>query len=168
LDDINIVRRNIAKLNPKAIVIDAASYLTVDKPELIAGKKVLVIEDGPTLTHGEMKIGAGTVAALKYGAGKLVDPRPYAVGKLKTTFETYPGICTLLPAMGYGDQQMKDLEETIANTPCDAVVIATPIDLQRVVKIKQPTVKIGYELQEIGYPNLTDVLKEFVKKHNLI
>jgi len=168
LDNINIVRKNIAQLNPKAVVIDAASYLTVDHPELIAGKKVLVIEDGPTLTHGEMKIGAGTVAALKFGAGQLVDPRPYAVGKLQTTFETYPEIGTLLPAMGYGDQQVKDLEETIASTPCDAVVIATPIDLQRIVKIKQPAVKVGYELQEIGYPNFVDVLKEFVKKHNLI
>jgi len=167
LDNINIVRKNIARINPKATVIDAASYLTVDKPELIAGKKVLVIEDGPTLTHGEMKIGAGTVAALKFGAEELVDPRPYAVGKLQTTFKTYPGIGTLLPAMGYGDQQIKDLERTIAKTPCDAVVIATPIDLQRIVKIKQPTVKVGYELQEIGYPNLEDVLKVFVKKHKL-
>jgi predicted GTPase len=114
-----------------------------------------------------MKIGAGTVAALKFGAEQLIDPRPYAVGKLQTTFQTYPEIGTLLPAMGYGEQQVKDLEETIANTPCDAVVIATPIDLQRIVKIKQPAVKIGYELQEIGYPNFVDVLKEFVKKHNL-
>ncbi|MDR2232817.1 MAG: cyclic 2,3-diphosphoglycerate synthase [Tannerella sp.] len=168
LENINIVRRNIAKINPKAIVIDAASYLTVDKPELISGKKVLVIEDGPTLTHGEMKIGAGTVAASKYGAEQLVDPRPYAVGKLQTTFQSYPGIGTLLPAMGYGDQQIKDLEETIANTPCDAVIIATPIDLQRIVKIKQPTVKVGYELQEIGYPNLNGVLNDFVTKHKLI
>ena len=168
LDNINIVRKNIAKINPKATVIDAASYLTVDKPELITGKKVLVIEDGPTLTHGEMKIGAGTVAALKYGAAELVDPRPYAIGRLKETFETYPEIGVLLPAMGYGEQQIKDLEKTIANTPCDAVVIATPIDLKRIVNIKQPTVKVGYELQEIGYPNLENVLKEFVLKHKLI
>ena len=167
LDNINIVRKNIAKINPKATVIDAASYLTVDKPELITGKKVLVIEDGPTLTHGEMKIGAGTVAALKYGAAELVDPRPYAIGRLKETFETYPEIGVLLPAMGYGEQQIKDLEKTIANTPCDAVVIATPIDLKRIVNIKQPTVKVGYELQEIGYPNLENVLKEFVLKHKL-
>ena len=167
LDNTNIVRQNIAKINPKATVIDAASYLTVDKPELITGKKVLVIEDGPTLTHGEMKIGAGTVAALKYGAAELVDPRPYAIGRLKETFETYPEIGILLPAMGYGEQQIKDLEKTIANTPCDAVVIATPIDLKRIVNIKQPTVKVGYELQEIGYPNFDILLKEFVKKHNL-
>ena len=167
LEDINTVRRNIAKINPKAIVIDAASYLTVDKPELIKGKKVLVVEDGPTLTHGEMKIGAGTVAAMKHGAAELIDPRPYTVGKLRYTFEHYPEIGILLPAMGYGDQQVKDLEKTIANTPCDAVVIGTPIDLGRIVKIKQPTVKVGYELQEIGTPNLEGVLKDFCKKHKL-
>jgi predicted GTPase len=167
LDNTNIVRKNIAKINPKAIVVDAASYLTVDKPELITGKKVLVIEDGPTLTHGEMKIGAGTVAALKYGAGELIDPRPYAIGKLQDTFNTYPEIGTLLPAMGYGEQQVKDLEKTIANTPCDAVVIATPIDLKRIVNIKQPTVKVDYELQEIGYPNFEIILSDFVKKHKL-
>lgn len=167
LEDINTVRRNIAKINPKAIVIDAASYLTVDKPELIKGKKVLVVEDGPTLTHGEMKIGAGTVAAMKHGAAELIDPRPYTVGKLKYTFEHYPEIGILLPTMGYGDQQVKDLEKTIANTPCDAVVIGTPIDLGRIIKIKQPTVKVGYELQEIGTPNLEGVLKDFCKKHKL-
>jgi predicted GTPase len=168
LENIQIVRQNIAKINPKATVIDAVSYLTVDKPELITGKRVLVVEDGPTLTHGEMKIGAGTVAAMKYGAAELVDPRPYTVGKLTKTFENYPEIGVLLPAMGYGEQQIKDLETTIANTPCDAVVIGTPIDLSRIIKIKQPTVKVGYELQEIGHPDLTDVLKGFVKKHNLI
>ena len=167
LEDINTVRRNIAKINPKAIVIDAASSLTVDKPELIKGKKVLVVEDGPTLTHGEMKIGAGTVAAMKHGAAELIDPRPYTVGKLKDTFKNYPEIGVLLPAMGYGDQQVKDLEKTIANTPCDAVVIGTPIDLGRIIKIKQPTVKVGYELQEIGTPNLEGVLKDFCKKHKL-
>lgn len=167
LEDINTVRRNIAKINPKAIIIDAASYLTVDKPELIKGKKVLVVEDGPTLTHGEMKIGAGTVAAMKHGAAELIDPRPYTVGKLKDTFKNYPEIGVLLPAMGYGDQQVKDLEKTIANTPCDAVVIGTPIDLGRIIKIKQPTVKVGYELQEIGTPNLEGVLKDFCKKHKL-
>ncbi|MDR1610217.1 MAG: cyclic 2,3-diphosphoglycerate synthase [Candidatus Symbiothrix sp.] len=167
LEDIQTVRRNIARINPGATVIDAASYLTVDKPEQITGRRVLVVEDGPTLTHGEMKIGAGTLAAMKYGAAELIDPRPYTVGKLRHTFETYPGIGTLLPAMGYGDQQIKDLEATIANTPCDAVVIGTPIDLSRIIQIKQPAVKVGYELQEIGYPNLTDVLREFVKNHHL-
>ncbi len=167
LNDINTVRANLAKINPNAIIVDAASYLTVDKPELIRGKRVLVVEDGPTLTHGEMKIGAGTVAALKFGAAELVDPRPYTVGRLSETFKIYPNIGTLLPAMGYGDQQIKDLETTIANTPCDAVVIATPIDLNRIVKIKQPIVKVGYELQEIGFPNLDQILCDFIKKHNL-
>jgi predicted GTPase len=167
LENINTVRANIARINPKAMVIDAASVLTVDKPELLKGKRVLVVEDGPTLTHGEMKMGAGTVAAQKYGATELIDPRPYTVGELTTTFERYPNIGTLLPAMGYGEQQMKDLEKTIANTPCDAVVIGTPIDLPRFIKIKQPVVKVGYELQEIGTPTLKDVLDDFVAKHNL-
>ncbi len=168
LDNINAVRANLAKINPTAIVVDGASPLTVDKPELIRGKRVLVVEDGPTLTHGEMKIGAGVVAALKFGAGELVDPRPYTVGKLSETFRIYPNIGTLLPAMGYGEEQVKDLEKTIENTPCDAVVIATPIDLSRIVKINKPTVKVGYDLQEIGSPNLTGILDEFVKKHNLV
>ncbi len=167
LENINTVRTNLRKINPNAQIIDAASTLTIDKPELLKGKRVLVVEDGPTLTHGEMKIGAGTVAAMKAGAAELVDPRPYTVGELTTTFERYPNIGTLLPAMGYGEQQMKDLEKTIANTPCDAVVIGTPIDLPRFIKIKQPVVKVGYELQEIGQPTLKDVLDEFVKKHNL-
>ena len=167
LENINQVRQNLAKINPKAKIIDAASILTVDKPELINGKQVLVVEDGPTLTHGEMKIGAGTVAAMKYGAAKCIDPRPYTAGSLKETFATYPGIGALLPAMGYGEAQMKDLERTIANTPCDAVIIGTPIDLPRFCNIKQPVVKVGYELQEIGRPTLEEVLDEFVKKHNL-
>ncbi|HKL07582.1 MAG TPA: cyclic 2,3-diphosphoglycerate synthase [Bacteroidales bacterium] len=164
---IQIVRDNIAKVNPDAVVVDGASPLTIDKPELVRGKKVLVIEDGPTLTHGEMKIGAGTVAANKCGASELVDPREYAVGKLAETFKIYPNIGTLLPAMGYGDQQIKDLEATIEKTPCDAVVIATPIDLTRIVKINKPTVKIGYDLQEIGQPDLSQAVNDFIKKNNL-
>ncbi len=167
LENINIVRANLASVNPKAIIVDGASPLSVDKPELIRGKRVLVIEDGPTLTHGEMKIGAGVVAAMKHGAAELVDPRNFAVGRLKETFEIYPEIGTLLPAMGYGNQQIKDLETTINNTPCDTVVIATPIDLSRIVKINKPTVKIGYELQEIGRPTLEDVLNDFIAKFNL-
>jgi predicted GTPase len=164
---IQIVRDNIAKVNPDAVVVDGASPLSIDNPELIRGKKVLVIEDGPTLTHGEMKIGAGTVAANKCGASELVDPREYAVGKLAETFKIYPNIGTLLPAMGYGDQQIKDLEATIEKTPCDAVVIATPIDLTRIVKINKPTVKIGYDLQEIGQPDLSQAVNDFIKKNNL-
>lgn len=163
-ENIQTVRTNIALVNPRAIVIDAASPLTVDKPELIKGKACLAIEDGPTLTHGEMKIGAGTVAAMKWGASRLVDPREYAVGKIKETFQTYPGIGTLLPAMGYGKQQVTDLEKTINATPCDVVVIGTPIDLNRIVKINKPTVSVSYELQEIGSPNLQMVLEDFVKK----
>ncbi len=166
-EGIQTVRENIQRVNPKATVIDGASPITVDHPELIKGKRCLVVEDGPTLTHGHMKIGAGTVAARKFGAKELVDPRPYTVGKLKGTFETYPNIGTLLPAMGYGDQQVKDLEATIEKTDCDTVVIATPIDLNRIVKINKPTVKVGYDLQEIGQPDLTGILDEFCKKNKL-
>ena len=164
---IQTVRENIQKVNPKATVIDGASPITVDKPELIKGKRVLCVEDGPTLTHGHMKIGAGIVAARKFGAAELVDPRSAAVGKLAETFKIYPNIGTLLPAMGYGDQQVKDLEATINKVDCDTVVIATPIDLNRIVKINKPTVKVGYDLQEIGSPNLTEVLDEFCKKNKL-
>jgi predicted GTPase len=164
-ENIQTVRSNINSVNPNAIVIDAASPITLDKPELIRGKTCLAIEDGPTLTHGEMKLGAGTVAAMKMGASSLIDPRPYAVGKIKDTFNTYPGIGTLLPAMGYGKQQVTDLERTINATPCDVVVIGTPIDLSRIIKINKPVVRVTYELQEIGLPNLQQVLDEFVKKH---
>jgi len=164
---IQIVRENIVKVNPNAVVVDAASPLTIDKPELVRGKKVLVVEDGPTLTHGEMKIGAGTVAAMKCGAGELVDPREFAVGKLADTFRIYPNIGTLLPAMGYGDQQIRDLEATIEKTPCDVVVIGTPIDLSRIVKINKPTVKVGYDLQEIGTPDLSQAVNDFIQKKNL-
>lgn len=167
-ENIQIVRENIEKVNPTAVVIDAASPLTVHHPELIKGKRVLVVEDGPTLTHGEMKLGAGTVAARKYGAKEMVDPRPFVIGKLAETFETYPNIGLLLPAMGYGEQQIADLEKTINNTDCDTVVIATPIDLQRIVKINKPSTKVDYDLEEIGRPKLSDVLGDFVKKHNLV
>lgn len=160
-EGIQIVRDNIRELNPNAIVIDGASPLSVDQPELIKNANVLVVEDGPTLTHGEMQYGAGVVAAEKYGAADLVDPRPFAVGTITETYEKYPEIGILLPAMGYGKQQMQDLEETINNTECDAVVIGTPIDLARIIKINKPTVKIGYSLQEIGHPTLDDVLKDF-------
>ncbi len=167
LKDISIVRENIAKVNPRAIVIDGASPIKVDNPALIKGKRVLVVEDGPTLTHGEMKIGAGIVAAQKYGAIECVDPRPYLAGKLADTFKTYPNIGTLLPAMGYGDQQLHDLELTINNTICDSVVIGTPIDLNRIIKINKPVTRVYYDLQEIGKPDLTDVLEEFIAKNDL-
>ncbi|HAM98688.1 MAG TPA: GTPase [Marinilabiliales bacterium] len=166
-EGIQVVRESIAKVNPNAIVIDGASPIKVDKPELIKGKRVLVVEDGPTLTHGEMKIGAGIVAAQKFGAAKLVDPRPFVVGKLAETFRIYPNIGTLLPAMGYGAEQLKDLETTINNTDCDSVVIGTPIDLNRIVKINKPNTRVYYDLQEIGLPNLDGLLTDFIAKHKL-
>ncbi len=166
-ENIQTVRENIAKVVPNAIVIDGASPIKVDDPSVIKDKRVLVVEDGPTLTHGEMKIGAGTVAAKKYGAAELVDPRPFIVGKLAETFNIYPNIGTLLPAMGYSEQQLHDLEATINNTDCDSVIIGTPIDLNRIININKPVTRVYYDLQEIGYPTLKEVLDEFVEKHNL-
>ncbi|MCF8335794.1 MAG: cyclic 2,3-diphosphoglycerate synthase [Bacteroidales bacterium] len=165
--DIQTVRENIAKVNPKATVIDGASPIRVDDPSVIRGKRVLVVEDGPTLTHGEMKIGAGTVAAQKFGASEIIDPRPYTVGRLKETFRTYPGIGALLPAMGYGDEQIQDLEKTINKTDCDSVVIGTPIDLNRIVNIRKPNTRVYYDLDEIGKPDLADILEEFKENKNL-
>jgi predicted GTPase len=164
---IQIVRESIDKVNPRATVIDGASPIKVDDVSVIRGKRVLVVEDGPTLTHGEMKIGAGVVAARKFGAAELVDPRKYTVGRLSETFKQYPEIGTLLPAMGYGKQQLKDLETTINNTDCDSVIIATPIDLNRIIKIKKPNTRVYYDLQEIGNPNLSEILNDFVKKFKL-
>jgi len=166
-EDIQTVRESIELVAPGAVVVDGASPIRVDDPSIIKGKRVLVVEDGPTLTHGEMKIGAGVVAARKFGAAELVDPRPFTVGRLTETFEKYPAIGTLLPAMGYGEQQLKDLETTINNTDCDAVVIGTPIDLSRIIHIKRPSTRVWYDLQEIGSPNLEEVIDEFVKKHKL-
>ena len=166
-EDIETVRANVRKVNPKAIIVDGASPIKVDYPELIAGKRVLVVEDGPTLTHGEMKIGAGIVAAHKAGAAELVDPRPHAVGKLAETFKIYPNVGVLLPAMGYGDEQVRDLEKTIEATPCDAVVIGTPIDLNRVIKINKPNTRVHYDLQEIGSPNFDGILNDFLKRSKL-
>lgn len=166
-EGIQQVRENIEKVNPGALVIDGASPIRVDDPSVIRDKRVLVVEDGPTLTHGEMKIGAGTVAAKKYGAAEFVDPRPYTVGKLSETFNIYPGIGILLPAMGYSDEQLRDLETTINNTDCDSVVIGTPIDLNRIIKINKPNTRVYYDLQEIGEPSLDTVLTAFIAKHNL-
>jgi len=164
---IQTVRENITRVNPKALVIDAASPISVDKPELIKGKRVLCVEDGPTLTHGMMKLGAGVVAARKFQAAEIVDPRPFVVGKLAETFRMYPNIGPLLPAMGYGDEQIADLERTIEATDCDSVLIATPIDLTRIVNIRKPTVKVGYDLQEIGKPDLIEVLDSFCSARGL-
>jgi predicted GTPase len=166
-EGIQTVRESIEKVNPKAVVIDGASPLRVENYEAIKGKKVLVVEDGPTLTHGEMKIGAGTVAALKFGAGEIIDPRPFVVGKLAETFKIYPNIGALMPAMGYSDEQLKDLETSINNTDCDVVIIGTPIDLTRIVTIKKPTARVFYDLQEIGKPDLDGLLTDFVKTHHL-
>ncbi len=165
--DIETVRKNIEIVNPGAVVIDATSPIRVDDSKLIKGKRVLAVEDGPTLTHGEMKIGAAVVAAHKYGASELVDPRPFLCGKLKDTFMTYPGIGKLLPAMGYSPEQVKDLEETINNTDCDSVLIGTPIDLQRLIKLTKPVTRVYYDLEEIGYPKLEDILDEFLYKKGL-
>jgi predicted GTPase len=161
---IDAVRRNVAAVNPGAVVIDAASVLAMEDPAVVRGKRVLAVEDGPTLTHGEMKIGAAVVAARKFGAAGLVDPRPFLAGRLKETFQTYPDIGTLLPAMGYGAKQLKDLEATINRTACDAVVIGTPIDLNRIIKIKKPSTRVFYNLQEIGKPDLADLIEGFVRK----
>ena len=153
------VRSNIATYNPDAVVIDAASPIQVTDSAAIRGKRVLVVEDGPTLTHGEMKYGAGVVAAERFGAAELVDPRPYAVKSIAATYQKYPEIGFLLPAMGYGDKQMKDLEDTINRAKCDLVVIATPIDLGRLIKINKPSVRVFYCLQELGEPNLMTALR---------
>lgn len=159
----NTLRANIRRVNPAATIVEAASPVSVARPERIAGRRVLVVEDGPTLTHGEMKFGAGTVAALKFGAAEIVDPRPYAVDSIAGTFRQYPGIGALLPAMGYGAEQVKDLEDTIARVPCDVVVIGTPIDLNRIITIRQESVRVGYELQEIGKPDLQEIIEARIK-----
>ena len=158
-DAVITVRENLRALNPDAVVIEAASPLFVDNPAAIQGKRVLVIEDGPTLTHGEMAYGAGWVAARRFGAAEIIDPRPFAVGSIKTTYEKYPKTGAILPAMGYGEAQTRDLEATIRAVNADYVVIGTPIDLSRVITIDQPYTRVRYELQEIGQPTLEDLLK---------
>lgn len=160
-EDVEFVRENIRSVNPAAIIIDAASPLSVEQPELIRGQRALVVEDGPTLTHGEMTFGAGVVAAEKFGAAEIVDPRPWVVGRIAETFKKYPDIGTLLPAMGYGEEQVNDLETTINKVDCDVVIIGTPIDLRKIINIKKPAVRVIYELQEIGKPNLDEVLAQF-------
>ncbi len=152
------VKANIARFNPKALVVEAASPVTVEDPAAIRGKRVLVVEDGPTLTHGEMGYGAGVIAAQRFGAASLVDPRPYAVGSIAAAFRKYPGIGTLLPAIGYGEKQMSELKQTIEKVDCDLVLIATPIDLRRTIHFERPALRVTYELQEIGKPDLDDVL----------
>ncbi len=166
-EDIAQVEANIKKVNPESLIMKAESTITVDQPELIEGKRVLVVEDGPTLTHGEMTIGAGTVAAERLGAKELIDPRPFAVGSLVDTFEKYTHLTDVLPAMGYGEQQLKDLEATINATDCDVVIIGTPMDLTRIIDIQHPTTRVHYDLAEVGEPNLETVLEQFIKDHQL-
>jgi predicted GTPase len=163
-ENITTVRDNIRHVNPNAVVVEAASPVTVDDENVILGKRVLVIEDGPTLTHGEMSYGAGVLAAKKFGASEIIDPKPFAVNSIAETFKKYPKTGALLPAMGYGDQQLKDLEKTIEKTPCDSVIIGTPIDLRSVIKINKPSTRIRYELDEITKPDLRDILTNLFKK----
>lgn len=157
------LRNHVRAANRDACIVEAASPVTADRPELITGRRVLVVEDGPTLTHGEMRFGAGTVMARKFGAGEIIDPRPFAVGSIADTYRTYPAIGPLLPAMGYGDEQVRELGETIERIPCEVVIVGTPIDLSRLVKIRQPVVRVRYELQEIGRPDLADALAGFLE-----
>jgi predicted GTPase len=154
------VQQNVRKVNPGAAIVMAASPIFVDNPAAIRGKNVVVVEDGPTLTHGEMAYGAGVVAANVFGAANIVDPHPYAVRSIAATYQKYPTTGAVLPAMGYGGDQMADLEETIQRTPADMVIVATPIDLGRIIKIDKPSQRVRYELQEIGTPTLSDLLRE--------
>jgi predicted GTPase len=158
-EGIEEVRASIRALNPSAQVVEAASPITVDRAEQIRGKRVLVVEDGPTLTHGEMRYGAGTVAAMQHGAGEIVDPRPFVTGRIRETFDKYQKIGALLPAVGYGDVQVRDLEDSIRRVPCDLVIVATPVDLTRIIKIDTPMLRVRYDLREIGSPDLHDILK---------
>jgi predicted GTPase len=161
---IEALRANIQTKNPSAVIIDSAMPVIIDEPAQIQGSRVLVVEDGPTLTHGGMTFGAGVLAAKKFGAAELVDPRPVAVGSIKETFNQYPHIGNLLPAMGYGSQQVQELGHTIEQVKCDLVVIATPVDLRRVIRIRQATCRVRYELQETGHPTLPEALKDFIEK----
>lgn len=162
-DDVEYVRSNIMKMNPDALIIEAASPIFMKEWKMVRGKKVVVIEDGPTLTHGEMTIGAGIVAAKRYGAGEIVDPKPYFKGTIAAALEKYPHIGDLIPALGYGSKQVADLEKTVNAVPCDLVISATPIDIKRVIKVKKPCLRVEYELEEIGKPTVADVVEGFVK-----
>jgi predicted GTPase len=162
LEKIELVRHNILKVNPDAKIIDSASPITVEHPEFIRGKRVLVVEDGPTLTHGGMKYGAGLIAARKAGAKEIIDPRPFTTGSITETFREYSGIGPLLPAMGYSEEQIRDLEQTINAADCDAVVIGTPIDLTRVITINKPATRVRYGIQEIGDATLEEVIDAFL------
>ena len=163
-ENVNEVRENVMYMNPTCRIVEAASPIFVEGWEKIRGKRVVVVEDGPTLTHGEMTIGAGIVAALRYGAGEIVDPKPYFKGSILAALNKYPHIGDLVPALGYGAKQVSDLEKTLNSCDCDVIVSATPIDLTRVIKVKKPCLRVGYELQEIGNPTIADLVAEFIKK----
>jgi predicted GTPase len=162
--NISLVKENIRKVNPNAVILEASSPITADKPELIKGKRALVIEDGPTLTHGNMPYGAATILAKQLGASEIADPRPYAVGSIKEAYEEYPHLGAVLPALGYGEKQIEELKETISRTPCDVVVIGTPVDLRRIMEINKPTVRVKYELKVLGPLSLEQILENFLKK----
>lgn len=162
--NVALVKENAKAVNPNATILEAASPITADNPDLVKGKRVLVIEDGPTLTHGNMLYGAGTIMAKNFGAGEIVNPKPYAVGSIKKTYEKYSHVGSILPAMGYGTKQVAELKETIERTPCDVVVIGTPIDLRRVMSIDKPTVRVKYELQVLGPVSLEHVLEDFLQR----
>jgi len=163
-ENVDRVVESVGDINPRATIIQAASPISVEDASLIKGKRVLVVEDGPTLTHGEMKYGAGMIAARLFDAGEIIDPRPYAVGTIAATYQKYPDTGILLPAMGYGPEQMKDLQETIERVPCDTVVIGTPIDLRRVIQIAKPSTRVQYSLEETTRPDLAEVLQMFLQK----
>jgi predicted GTPase len=166
-ENVQKVRESITNVNPNATMVNAASVIQVDDPNLIKGRRVLVIEDGPTLTHGGMAYGAGTIAARQGGVAELVDPRPYAVESIAEAFRNYPNIGPVLPAIGYSTRQLHHLETTINSVDCDVVMVATPIDLSRIINIRKPHTRVSYELQDMGTPNLEDILSEFVHAHNL-
>jgi predicted GTPase len=163
-ENVEAVRAAALRLNPDATVVEVNLALSVDAPERLEGARVLVVEDGPTTTHGGMRYGAGAVAAKEHGAKELVDPRPAAVGSLRETFEHYGHLTEVLPAMGYGETQVRELEATIAGTDCDAVVIATPVDLSRVMNIRQPTVRVTYDTTDRSSPTLPEALGPFIAK----
>jgi predicted GTPase len=157
--DVRAVRENVKRVRPEAKIVEAASEITVDDKSLIRGKRVVAIEDGPTVTHGGMKEGVGAIAARKFKAKALVDPRKYAVGSIKRTYEKYPHLKNVLPAMGYGERQIKDLEQTIAAIPCDSLVIGTPIDLRRIMKVPKPAVRVRYDIREVSKPTLDQIIR---------
>ncbi|HTR47009.1 MAG TPA: cyclic 2,3-diphosphoglycerate synthase [Verrucomicrobiae bacterium] len=162
---VDLVQKNIRAVNPKASVIEAASRVAVAAPEKVKGRRVVVVEDGPTVTHGEMAYGAGVIAAHEFGAAEIVDPRPYSVGSIRETFERFPHLTNLVPAMGYSPAQVRELEETINAIPCDLVLVATPVDLARIIRLQKPNLRVTYEIEEIGHPQLPDLIAAFVRKH---